>query len=527
MDWSPDRVLSFGPGTHRRGLRWQRRTNLLWPVHAWRVVAPEPHDQPLNVLQRAVLRFQLTGAREHVKVGTLLGVDPELVAFIAQELVQMDLLGASGAVTARGRRMLEDAELDVGAMRVGWVFQDTWTGRLWPRFVANLEHADVEVDEEGRAWVWSGSKGSPRRDWVFVVRAGDAPAAPPQPIEVLNAASRHRRQARRIRRAGLDLEGVPAEAVHQVSLISDQPELVHLLTFAYVPEEVADEDEPWYVADPFGFGASVPLREDLERLRDRAGGGLRDVLDRMTGEHDARHRKAWLDMQELIRDEARRSVTDRWHPGGCGDDEHVRERIVLAFEEIVRFEHEAGSGRELRGRVDGAYLRLRQSIELALQRLREERAPGDAWRRLYQGERWIPGDSVRAVVGACVAACGFDVAPGSALYRANPGKVRAACLRADGANLRPLCVALVLAAADDEAHPLRRISAASPSWLSEVDRIAEAAGAEVHGALGDRTLDGLRRDAHVVIDLCDRLLTSLASGEREPTRDERNLQDRP
>lgn len=521
MDWSPDRVLSFGPITHRRGLRWQRRTNLLWPVHAWRVVTPEPRDQRLNVLQRAVLRFQLTGVREPVKVGALLGVDSELVAFVARELVQMDLVATSGSVTDRGRKMLEDAELDVGAMRVGWVFQDTWDGRLWPRFVANLEHADVEADDEGRAWVRSGSKGERRRDWAFVVRAGNATVTPPQPIDVLEAAHRHRRQDRRARRAGLDLDGVRAETVHQVSLISDQPELVHLVTFAYVPETLEEEDEPWYVADPFGFGASVMLREQLEGLRTRADGGLREVLDRMTGEHAARQRDAWLSMQELIRDEARRRVTDRWALGTSADDERVRERLVLAFEEIVRFEHEEGSGLDLRGRSDAAYLKLRQALEIALQRLRDEHAPGDAWRRLYQRDRWIPRDSSRQAIRACIAACGFDVPRESALLEANPGKVRAACLRSDSANLRPLCVAMVLAATDDDAHPLRRLSTVSPSWLSEVDRIAEAAGAEVHGAHEDRPLDGLRRDAHVVIDLCEQLLRVLATGARGPTGAER------
>ena len=101
MDWSPDRVLNFGPQTHRRGLQWVRRTNLLWPVYAWRVVTPELHDRPLNVLQRAVLRFQLTGTREHVRVGALLGIDAELVAFVAQELMQMDLLNNDFLVFTR------------------------------------------------------------------------------------------------------------------------------------------------------------------------------------------------------------------------------------------------------------------------------------------------------------------------------------------------------------------------------------------------------------------------------------------
>jgi hypothetical protein len=518
MDWSPDRVLNFGPVTHRWGLRWARRTNLLWPVYAWRVVTPVPHERPLNVLQRAVLRLQLTGTREHVKVAAFLGVEPELVAFVAEELKQMDLADASGTITDRGRRLLDESEFGVGDMRVGWVFQDTRNGRLVPRFVTTLEHADVEADDECRAWVLAGSKGSPRKDWAFVIRQGDAATIPPQPLEVLEAAVRHRRQERRLRRTGLDLEAIPAEAVQQVSLVANEPEPFHLLTFAYVPENIERENEPWYVADPFGFGASTGLREQLQALRDEAQGGLRDVLDRMTGEHDARQRDAWLAMQGIICEAARRDVSRLWPLSDAAQEDRVRGRIVLAFEELLRLEQEEeGGGREVRDRVDGAYLKLRQALEQVLQLLRDARPPRDGWRKLYQGERWLPKDAVQRVVLACATATGFKAPTSSALLTPNPGKVRAACARADTSSLRPLCVALVLAASDDASHPLRRLAAVAPNWLSELDAIAGAAGAEVHDAIGRRSLKDLRQDAEGVIRLCEQLVTVLVEHARDPS----------
>ena len=132
MDWSPERVLNFGPVTHRRGLRWQKRTNLLWPVHAWQVVTPETKDSQLNLLQRAVLRFQMAGMRDASGIGALLGIDGELVLLVVAELRQMNLLTGSGAVSDGGARLLDESEQAIGETRVGWVFQDTWTGRLFP-----------------------------------------------------------------------------------------------------------------------------------------------------------------------------------------------------------------------------------------------------------------------------------------------------------------------------------------------------------------------------------------------------------
>ena len=512
MDWSPERVLDFGPETHRRGLRCARRTNLLWPVYGWRVVTPEPQDRPLNVLQRAVLRFQLTGLREHAKVGKYLGVDPELVAFVAQELHQMNLISASGAITDRGKRILNEAELDVSDMRVGWVFQDTWSGRLLPLFVGKLQHAEIEADDEGRAWVRGGSKGAPRKDWAFVVRQGTALALPPQPMEVIEAARRHKRQEKRLQRTGLDYEAISAEAVQQVSLIAEEPELFHLLTFAYVPEDTEQEEEPWYVADPFGFGASTGLREQLESLRNGSEGGLREVLDRLTGEHLAKQREAWFAMQEIIREEARNRVARLWPLGTAANDDRVRSRILLAFEEITRLSQEEIAGREVDDRIDGAYLKLRQAIEQALQIVRDESPPRDAWRKLYYGERWMPKDAIHRTVANCAATIGFQPPTSSALLTPNPGKVRAACMRADSSNLRPLCIALVLAAADDPSHPFRRLAVIAPTWLTEVDSIADAAGAEVHVAPGKRGVVDLGQNAASVVRLCEQLLTAVFDG---------------
>jgi hypothetical protein len=453
-------------------------------------------------------------------VAELLGVDPELATYVVQELVQGDLLTASGTLTDHGRRMLDESDLGLGDMRVGWVFQDTWTGRLLPRFVTRLDHADVESDADGRAWVRGGSKGTPRRDWAFVLRAGPSTALPPAPIDVLDAARRHRRHERRVEQSGLDLEFIPAEAVEQISLISSEAEPYHLLTFVYAPENAEDEDEPWYVADPFGFGASTGLREQLEQRRAESEGGLRDILDRITGEQLVRQREAWVAMQELIRSEARDKVEKQWSSPVHPRDERVRERLVLAFEELVRLEQEFGRRGDVRDRIDGGYLKLRQAVEQALMTIREAREPGDAWRKLFHGDRWMPRDSVEQVVTACARACGFDQPP-QPIRAVHPSKVKAACLRADSANLRPLCAALVLAGADDDGHPIRRLAQASPEWLFEVNRIAEAAGAEVHGAVSNRLLADLRRDANVVVSLCDVAIATLtrpeeSSAGREP-----------
>ncbi len=516
MDWSPERVINFGPVTHRRNLRWKYRTNLLLPVYAWRVVTPVPHERPLNMLQRAVLRFQIAGIRDSGAIAEMLGIASELVDVVDEQLQTMNVIDNAGSLTNRGRQLLDGSELDLSDMRVGWVFQDSWTGRLLPRFATSLNYADVDSDEDGRAWVHGGTKGAPRRDWAFVLKPGQALVSQPQPIDILDAARRHRRHERRAKRSGIDLDVLTPEAIQQVSMVSETPEVFHLLSFLYVPENIEDEDEPWYVADPFGFGASSQLRDQFEKLLDESQGGLRDVIGKMTGEHDARRRDAWMSMQEIMRDEARRLVTQNWPRGAFLGEDKIRESLVIAFEEVVRLEQQTQSSDKAQLSFDGAYLKLRQALEGALQIVREKYPPHDAWRKIYEGEqRWLPKDSVRTVLKACACACGFnDILP-DGFQSPNAGKIKAMCFGGSASNLRPLCMALILSATQSPNHPFRRLGSTSPMWLTEFDRVAAVAGSEIHRESrsqnnSSRTVVDLRKDADAVTDLCKSLCAALA-----------------
>ena len=217
MDWSSDAVLDFGPRNHCRYLRGSKRP-LLWPAWAWRVVAPEVKDRKLNPLQRVVLRLHVAGCRRFAESGELLGLDPELVAYVAQELVGTGLLEQDGAPTHRAGRVLEEAEVDVGDLRVGWVFQNALSGQLFPRFVRELPLATVDADDSGYPQITSGTKGNPFTMRAFIVPSNNRPGAAPTPREILDAARRHRRHTKRHRRAQIDVGVAAIRGVDQVSV---------------------------------------------------------------------------------------------------------------------------------------------------------------------------------------------------------------------------------------------------------------------------------------------------------------------
>jgi hypothetical protein len=516
MDWSPESVLDYGPRVHSKGLRWRQKRLLLWPVWAWRVVVPQVRDRKLNPLQRVVLRFHIAGQCRVDEAAELLGTEPEFVAYIADELEQMGLVDGKRQPTDRASRFLEESELDVGDLDIGWVFQDGFTGKLLPRVASELSIAQCEANENGRPVITAGSKGRAYAQTAVLLRHRNQEPPPPTPRAVLDAARRHRRHARRVRRAMQETGMEAPAALEQVALVSEHPEAVHLLTFVYVPEE-ADEELPWYVAEPFGFGASPELRDLLEDQRTQASGGLRDLLDGITGGALSQHREQWAQMRQLLCDEARVRLERAFPRGGIAADDDVRERLECAFLEIVRIEQADATGSTVRRDLDAAYLRLRQALECALELAHRRFPPGDAWLIVHivdprggHPKPLLKRDS-RAIILACARGVGFDeAAVPPAISGARPGTIRFICTDEPRGRIRPTVAAFLLSAVDDSSHPLCRIAEAHPGWLRDVDRIAEVAGGEVHGGGSSLSLEALRKDVGICISAVRTLLNAVA-----------------
>lgn len=508
MDWSSEHVLDFSPALHRHGLRWSKKSFLLWPVRIWRVVTPQISILKLNILQRAILRFHLAGFIRHDEVGKLLGIEPQLVAYVAGELKQKGFVNEHDQVTDTGEKCLDENQM-ICNMRVGWIFQDTFTGRILPRFVTRLNIANIESDDNGRPWVLSGSKGSPRRDQAFIVRHGDAPIIQPTPHDIMDASRRHSRHEQRAQRTENTLAPISTDMIGNVSLISEYPENYHLLTFIYVPENPDYEDEPWYVADPFGFGASPTLREQFIRQKERAPEGLREFMDRITGEHLAKQRDSWREMQTFLRSDAQVKVMDLIPLELAARDSAVREKLELAYVDLLTAEHLVQERVEAEYNIDAAYLRLRQCLEKILELISEIAPPGDAWRKLFEGNRWLPKDATENIMQRCAEAIGCKTTLPKAISSVTPNKVKTVCQYVNSSNLRPLCAALVLASTDVKHHPFRLIISSNHMWLNQVDCIAEIAGSEVHGNNQGRTLENLRSDVFVTTQLCVTALTAI------------------
>jgi len=512
-DWSPERILDFKARLPRpQGWSFDRR-QLLWPVEAWQVVVPRP-ERAIDILQRAVLRLIGAGVRVPDRLAGTLALDSDLIALLLVDLHRLGLITPQLAITEAGERMLDDATPSLDGVMTGWVFRDTWTGELLPRFTTDWPMADLQFEGQRPCLSRGGTRGQPLRAWpLFVLPRGDRSERPSQ-RDVLNAARRHERQhrARRGRADGDELDdeaSVGTTSLTTAATVSASPVRCHLVTFvAWYDSEAIERGAPaWSIADPFGFGHSETMRATFLERMVPSDGKVRTFYEAMAGKQLAQLENQHREVRELVRESADLILRNHLPGHAFPDVPGVMERLRFALteREVVRNFSDSGAAPST---ADAIWLALRQSLEAAIDALRHDHLPRDTAHLLRHDDAPISTALARDLLRAAGQNVGFT---GKNLPKAvsntSPRDLERMCTAGSSANLRPLCAALLLAASRSEQHPLRAVAAEHPRWLLDVDEVATHAGARVHNQGQSMSLGRLDEDI-------DRTLRALAALNR-------------
>ncbi len=487
-------VLWFGPQAHANPGPRNQRLWLLWPAWAWRVAIPGRPERGLNLFQRTVLSLAQAGVRTSEELGTRMGVHADLAHLVTMELLHMGLLGQDGRPTSGGQRRLEETE--VVAPTAAWVFQDPFTGELWPRAESGLQYADRHIDGDGRTQLVLGDAARPWYPHVVLVKPEGvpSPSAPP-PAAVLSSARSHRKARRRLAREE-DLElfadddgfesSSDAVSGWGVSFVEERPQAVWLSAFCYFPRG-SEGDNRWYATDPFGLGPSERLRSAIERRRNHFP-PLRNALARFLGERAPEDEGAARDLA-ILEVERRYGVGFRSH---------------LAFEALVDLHTSLAAGDRLTSMgARAAYGALRRALEEVFLVL----ARGAPWEDIDQRDYAYNRDHLNR----CASEVGLSPLP-KAVLKVTRGQVRSAA-QYSGGGLRPRLAAAVLNASRNKDHVLRAAAKTDPDIIDKVDDLANAAGGAVH--LARYKLDRTQLDANVT--LLHDVLASLGLSTGSPT----------
>jgi hypothetical protein len=488
-----------------------KRTYLLWPAWAWRVVAPAVRERQLNVLQKAVLGLSQAGVVSAEAVSRKLGLELDLAAFIASELRQRGWTDSWGRLTDKGRELLEEETLQAQQMVTGFVFQDPWNQELWPRFVERLNYAEREVGKNGFPRLVMGTTGDPKPKSAFMhLPLGAVSPSQPDVRNILDVTRRHRQALRGAGRSpgvededGGTFEPNPID-FDRVALVDERPQRVFLATYFYLPKD-ADQAGDWQVCDPFGMGSSTLLRRAMERQMEHSP-ELHARVEELLGSalrEDIGGVRAWKERlqgkAELIMD---RQLTPAIRQLPYHKD--ILE-LTLAYVEVEEL-GEGCSAPTLRA----VLLAARRLLEALLAHLLGAHRPVDITRRLAREQEYCT-----SVYTSTAKELGFETPLPPSLANVKREHVHAVVKRAEAWRLRPLIIANLLAARDDSQHPLRKVARHEQRLLAELDIITAAASSEMHpGSRGIRVKD-VQDTVHRVYRVVG-LLSGLDDGSRNP-----------
>lgn len=471
--------LNFGKDP---SVRW-----VLWPVFAWRVVAPVPKERKLNVFQRAILGLARAGVVRVDDVAERLLIARDLAALVVHELVaQLGLLDYAGKPTKRGLEWLEDLELEPDhEARVGHVFSEAFTGKLWARFLTgDLPIADTEANDEGWPMLLSGSAGDPWKDRTFSVlpSASDAVVmARPAVKDVLRVARFHRRQRQRDFEETID-EARDVPHLKRVSFIDDSPQ--PFLVALRVRRHASGD---WVVDDPFGHGESVELRARMEERID-SNKGLRPWLAPIIGSDPDAPTLGHLQTEAAWKVEERLTISIRQH-------EMVRDKLVAmqrALLEAESYDAPADKWNDVLVKADGA-------VTWALRAMHTPYAM--ARPPFFEDFDRVPVKS-RSPISEAARAVGLASEVPSRILSITRSQVKDA--EKGKGSLRSALVLSLFAARWNDVHPLRRALKARPDLLQRLDELASVRNSAAHG--GDTAQSIVHRHIDTAYDAVEAFL---------------------
>lgn len=320
VNWPRARVLSYDQRDPSDG-----RLCVMWPAWAYRVTAPVLKYRGLDLFERVVLGLCQAGVRQPDRMGALIELDARLCAHILDRAVGAGHLNKRHELTDQGRQaMRTGSAADSTEWQVCYVFEDPFSGELWPRTTDSLREAYVLRSQLEGVELQLGTAGKSDRATARRVLPPDRPPQRPNAARVVAAASEDR-DARRVfkvrqyeRRSGLAPVAAPKglagphvaggfpeniPELNRVAFLND-PEPVYLVGFLEVSGNADNETaEAWTAYDPFGMGPSDFFQSLVYRFGLDNGTLDEEIRARAAAElaaASARYNQADQDLRDLL-----------------------------------------------------------------------------------------------------------------------------------------------------------------------------------------------------------------------------------
>lgn len=251
-------------------------TWMLLPAHAWQVIIVASALDRLDAFEKVIFELMKSGDYGVEQLATFTHLHPDLVMILLERLQGYGLLEKLEERHYRAFKPKDDDSTTPVASKnetVGWVFQQPWTGRLFPFFSPRLAIQPISENGQtnGMKKLLFGDESNP------LVRQAPALEFPPQrginptPRDVIRLFGLRRSEEFQERVSGLRY--IPRKdestqkfdyrkSVRKVKFLSPEPVAVYLATAGLVFD---DDPTDWHVCCPVGTGLSQELRDQVLR----------------------------------------------------------------------------------------------------------------------------------------------------------------------------------------------------------------------------------------------------------------------
>jgi len=230
----------------------------------------------LDVFQKVIFNLMRSGDYDVDQLSNFSRLDPDLVRILLEKLHENGLLEKIGESKYRCHTLNDSNESEseeLGEQTVGWIFQQSWTGRLLPAFYTHLpiQPASAAGESSRTRKLSFGDEAETFHIWAQYLRFPSQTAVKPTPLDVIRAIGfrgskefKERHSALRVIPRHLDQDAMDKcpSNIKRVKFLTTEPQPVYLTTAALVFDSEPDD---WHVCCPVGTGLSPELRDQILR----------------------------------------------------------------------------------------------------------------------------------------------------------------------------------------------------------------------------------------------------------------------
>jgi hypothetical protein len=300
-------------------------TWVLIPALAWQVIIVESAIDRLDAFEKVIYDLMRSGDYSVEQLASFTHLHPDLVMILLEGLHGYGLLDKADDSRYRAFPSKTDAKAaaeNSGTQTVGWVFQQPWTGRLFPAFFPRLPVQPTSENgrSSGMKKLLFGDEANP------LVRTAPALNFPQQ--RGINPTARDVIRLFELRRSAEFQERLSAlrripfkdsssqefdykKSVRKVKFLSPEPVSVSLATAGLVFD---DSSNDWHVCCPVGTGLSQELRDQILRCSEAGDSGAIAVVNRLCEKTKLGNIYEWRQAQQDFLQHARKETLSTFGP---------------------------------------------------------------------------------------------------------------------------------------------------------------------------------------------------------------------